>query len=71
MKYSKKKWLPKLQATCDVKHDAQVGRYTFEIKDYGVIDFYPKANKLLIRKLNKWIKPALGWIILELNLENE
>lgn len=24
-------WLPKLQSKCNVKHDAQVGRYTFEI----------------------------------------
>ena len=30
---------------------------------YGVIDFYPKANKLLIRRKNKWIKPALKFII--------
>jgi len=31
--------------------------------DYGTIDFYPKANKVLIRKKNKWIKPGLKWLI--------
>jgi hypothetical protein len=62
-------WLPILQAKCNVKHDAQMGRYTFEANGYGVMDFYPKANKLLIRKLNKWKKPALKWLIAELQLE--
>ena len=64
-------WLPKLEAKCNVKHDAQIGRYTFELKGYGVMDFYPKANKLLIRKLNKWKKPALKWLIAEFNLETD
>jgi len=29
---------------------------------FGIIDYFPKANKLLIRKDNKWIKPGLTWI---------
>lgn len=29
---------------------------------FGIIDYFPKANKLLIRKDNKWIKPGLVWI---------
>lgn len=62
------KWLPKLQAKCNVRHDAQMGRYTFELNGFGVIDFYPKSNKLLIRQLNKWQKPALKWLIAEFNL---
>ena len=65
------KWLPKLQAKCNVKHDAQMGRYTFELNGFGVMDFYPKANKLLIRKLNKWKKPALKWLIAEFHLETD
>ena len=39
------------------------GSYTITTTVYGVIDFFPKANKLLIRKDNKWIKPGLKWII--------
>ena len=27
------------------------------------LDFYPKANKVLIRQENEWIKPALRWMI--------
>lgn len=30
---------------------------------YGIVDYFPKANKLLIRKENKWIKPGLKWIM--------
>ena len=63
-------WLPKLQAKCNVKHDAQSCRYTFELNGYGVIDFYPKSNLLLIRKLNKWIQPGLRWIITEFKLNH-
>ena len=33
---------------------------------HGVIDYFPKANKLLIRKDNKWIQPGLKWIITNL-----
>lgn len=28
-----------------------------------VIDYYPKANKVLIRKDNDWKKPGLKWLI--------
>jgi hypothetical protein len=34
--------------------------------NYGVIDYFPKANKLLIRKENEWIQPGLKWIITNL-----
>lgn len=37
-------------------------RITFDIESYGSITYYPKANKLLIHKTNKWIKPAMQWI---------
>lgn len=54
-------WLEKLQEQTEVtKRDN--GSYTFDSK-YGIIDFFPKANKLLIRKQNKWKKPALKFII--------
>ena len=44
-------------------------KYTITTEDYGILDYFPKANKLLIRKENKWIKPGLKWIIN--NLFNE
>lgn len=37
---------------------------------YEVIDYFPKANKILIRKQNKWIQPGLAWLIKNL-LKNE
>ena len=37
------------------------------LNKYGIIDFYPKANKLLIRKSNKWINQGLKWIITKLS----
>jgi len=65
------KWLPKLRAKCNVIYDIQTGRYTFELSGYGVMDFYPKANKVLIRKLNKWKQPGLKWIITEFHLDTD
>ena len=54
-------WIDKLKDKVEViKRDN--GSYTFDSK-YGLIDFYPKANKLLIRNKNKWVKPALNFII--------
>lgn len=35
----------------------------FEKEKYGIIDFFPKVNKILIRKRNKWIKPGLDWLL--------
>ena len=29
---------------------------------YCVLDYFPKANKILIRKDNKWITQGLRWI---------
>lgn len=38
-------------------------RYTiFGTKD-GTIDYFPKANKVLIRDANKWFKQGFRWII--------
>ena len=43
------------------------GRYSIDTnycgKIYGIVDYYPKANNLLIRKNNAWIKPGLKWIV--------
>ncbi len=63
------KWLLKLKEKYAVNHDAQSGRYTFDVKGLGVMDFYPKANKVLIRKLNKWKQPGLKWLISQLDLK--
>ena len=55
------KWLKKMQVQTDIILRAR-GCYTFNSK-YGIIDFYPKANKLLIREKNQWKKPGLKFIV--------
>ena len=50
-------------------YDIAYANYKFTIdtdsqsEKFGIVDFYPKANKVLIRKQNTWIKPGLAWII--------
>lgn len=37
-----------------------------QIDKYGIIDYFPKANKLLIRKDNQWYTQGLKWLITNL-----
>jgi hypothetical protein len=39
------------------------GSYSITTQKYGIVDYFPKANKLLIRQDNNWKKPGLAWII--------
>ncbi len=39
------------------------GKITIEQTKFGTVDFYPKANKILIRKQNKWSKAGANWIL--------
>lgn len=39
------------------------GKFTIEPTKFGIVDYYPKSNKVLIRKENKWITGGLRWII--------
>lgn len=55
-------WLEVLETRYDVTERSN-GSYSISTQEYGVVDYFPKANKLLLRKDNKWIKPGLKWII--------
>lgn len=33
---------------------------------YGIIDYFPKANKVLVRSKNKWHEQGLKWININL-----
>ena len=55
-------WLPVLSKRYSIEQRTN-GSYSINTQKYGIIDYFPKANKLLVRKDNKWIKPALKWII--------
>lgn len=39
------------------------GSYSMEVPGEGIVDFFPKKNSLLIRKKNKWEKPALAFLM--------
>lgn len=38
-------------------------KYSITTQEYGIIDYFPKKNKLLIRKQNEWKEQGLKWII--------
>lgn len=38
------------------------GSYTLEHEKYGIIDIYPKKQRLLFRRSNKWYDNAFDWI---------
>ena len=40
-----------------------IGKYSITSIKFGVVDFYPKANKILLRKSNTWKEKGLDWII--------
>lgn len=33
-----------------------------QTEKFGIVDYYPKANKVLVRKLNEWKTQGLRWI---------
>jgi hypothetical protein len=65
----KDKWLPLLLERTNVTFDDKTGKYTFFHKRLGMIDFFPKANRILIRRENKWYGRGLHWIITNYNLK--
>ena len=52
-----------LQAGYNLTEFEEQGKFTIEPTNFGTIDYYPKSNKVLIRKKNKWITGGLRWII--------
>ena len=46
----------------NLTEDETQGKITIEPTNYGAVDYYPKANKILIRKQNRWITGGLCWI---------
>ncbi len=54
-------WLPKLRET-HICEEAKNGSYTIYSTRFGIMNYYPKANRLLFRRTQKWAKPALEFI---------
>lgn len=55
-------YLLKLKESFKVDYDENMSKYSITTDD-GIVDFYPKVNKILIRRKNKWIKPGLKWLL--------
>lgn len=55
------KMLPELKAKYEV-YERDNGSYTIDETPFGVIDYFPKANKVLIRKDNKWHDMGMKWM---------
>lgn len=62
------KYLPKLKENYQIEKAPDEHYIIHTGTIFGIIDFYPKKNSLCIRKQNKWIKPALKWLISNLLL---
>lgn len=61
-------YLPQLlKMGFDIAQDDKMFRYTIDTemggRPFGIVDYYPKANNLCIRKTNTWKKPGLKWIV--------
>ena len=55
-------WLPLLSKRYPIELRNN-GSYSITTERFGIIDYFPKANKLLIRKEGAWVKPGLRWIV--------
>lgn len=58
----KREILPALDAY-NVKEYSNGTMYKFRDDNYGYIDFYPMANRLLIHEEQRWVSGADKWII--------
>ena len=64
------KYLPLLHSKLGMSKLDPIQRgYLWDTEKFGRIIFYPKANRLLICKQNKWIKPGLQWLIKNFELK--
>lgn len=56
------KKLKNIKSITFLNSDLIQGKHTFNTDKYGIIDYYPKADRLLIRKTNKWYHHGLNWL---------
>lgn len=61
-------YLPALREKFEV-YERPNGSYTIDETPFGVIDYFPKANKVLIRANRKWHTAGMKWM--RKNLLNE
>ena len=64
-------WKSKIIASDKVKlyeEFPQQGKVTLHLQNSSIVDYYPKSNKLLIRKDNEWKTAGLNKLIKMLSL---
>lgn len=61
-------YLPRLKELVPIEFS--VDKYVIDTKRFGKLDFYPKVNKVLIRKENQWKKPGLKWLLTNIKKKN-
>ena len=62
-------WLPLIRSKYNVKIDPLMDKYSIEPTSKGIVDYYPKSNKLLIRTSNTWKTGGLVILISLLKLK--
>lgn len=63
-------WLPSIKEKYKVELQESLGRYLITTEKFGLIQYYPKANKVFlpVYKNKGWRKPGLKWIVEHLNI---
>jgi hypothetical protein len=54
---------PLLKAGYNLTEYQAQGKITISPTTYGIVDYYPKANRILVRDGNYWESDGLKWII--------
>lgn len=47
----------------DLTEFPEQGKVSIVVDSFGIVAYYPKSNRLLIQKDNKWVNDGLNWII--------
>ena len=54
-------WLDRIALEYDVSEHVSNG-YLINTEEHGLLEYYPKSDRLLIRKENDWKSLGLNWI---------
>jgi len=54
-------WLDELSEYYEI-YEHTNDSWTIHTEDFGIVDMYPKSNKLLFRETNTWIDGAAHWM---------
>ncbi len=70
LKNFEEKWLPKFTEVSDMKLvDKEALKYSVTMEKWGEVYFFPKANKVLIKKENRWIERGLPFLIKQFKIK--